>query len=205
VKGKKIFPICPICRFTMYSRRPLKKADVITLSSSVVAICTTRFNTPKLCILPTQCTCVFRMVLTIKSDCFPKRHWPARLCSGDVICFLWGTNWIFICYLEKESVFKGLTTYVALSTLKMEVTCFTKRWCLSTKLDDVTFQKTVILTLTAVREPHVTSMNPVPRVIEFGQGCSRFFRKHWLSDLRGRVAAMILFKTRIRHVKIYNL
>jgi hypothetical protein len=28
----------------------------------------------KLCILPTQCICVFRMVLTINSDCFPKQH-----------------------------------------------------------------------------------------------------------------------------------
>jgi hypothetical protein len=27
-----------------------------------------------LCILPTQCVCVFRMVLTINSDCFPKQH-----------------------------------------------------------------------------------------------------------------------------------
>jgi hypothetical protein len=30
--------------------------------------------TLKLCMLPTECTCVFRMVLTINSDCFPKRH-----------------------------------------------------------------------------------------------------------------------------------
>jgi hypothetical protein len=28
----------------------------------------------KFCILPTQCICVFRMVLTINSDCFPKQH-----------------------------------------------------------------------------------------------------------------------------------
>jgi hypothetical protein len=34
----------------------------------------TSFNTTKLCILPTQCICVFRMVLTINSDCFPKQH-----------------------------------------------------------------------------------------------------------------------------------
>jgi hypothetical protein len=32
------------------------------------------FNTPKSCILPTHCICVFRMVLTINSDCFPKQH-----------------------------------------------------------------------------------------------------------------------------------
>jgi hypothetical protein len=26
------------------------------------------------CILLTECICVFRMVLTINSDCFPKQH-----------------------------------------------------------------------------------------------------------------------------------
>jgi hypothetical protein len=45
-----------------------------TPKSPVVTICTTRFNTLKLCILPTQCICVFHMVLTINSDCFPKQH-----------------------------------------------------------------------------------------------------------------------------------
>jgi hypothetical protein len=38
------------------------------------SICSTCCNTLKLCILPTQCVCVFRMVLTINSDCFPKQH-----------------------------------------------------------------------------------------------------------------------------------
>jgi hypothetical protein len=28
----------------------------------------------KLCILPSECICVFRMVLTINSDCFTKQH-----------------------------------------------------------------------------------------------------------------------------------
>jgi hypothetical protein len=40
----------------------------------VVTICTTCYNTLKLCILPTQCICVFRVVLTINTDCFPKQH-----------------------------------------------------------------------------------------------------------------------------------
>jgi hypothetical protein len=43
-------------------------------------------NTVKLCILPTQCICVFHMVLTVHSDCFPKQHLPVELkryqCSG---------------------------------------------------------------------------------------------------------------------------
>jgi hypothetical protein len=46
----------------------------LNASSPVVTICTTCFNTLKLCILPTQCVCVFRMILTISSDCFPKQH-----------------------------------------------------------------------------------------------------------------------------------
>jgi hypothetical protein len=36
--------------------------------------CTTHFNVLKLCILLTQCICVFRMVLTINSDGSPKQY-----------------------------------------------------------------------------------------------------------------------------------
>jgi hypothetical protein len=46
-------------------------------------------------ILPTKCICVFRMVLTINSESFPKHHYPVWLCSGDIICFLWGANYAF--------------------------------------------------------------------------------------------------------------
>jgi hypothetical protein len=44
----------------------------LTLQSPVVAICTTRFNMLKPYILPTQCICVFRTVLTINIGCFPE-------------------------------------------------------------------------------------------------------------------------------------
>jgi hypothetical protein len=44
-----------------------------TLYSIVVTICATFYNIQKLCILPTQCIYVFRMVLTVNSDCFPKQ------------------------------------------------------------------------------------------------------------------------------------
>jgi hypothetical protein len=46
----------------------------LTLYSSVFTMCTICFNVLKLCILPTQCICVLRMVLTINSDYFPKQH-----------------------------------------------------------------------------------------------------------------------------------
>jgi hypothetical protein len=35
------------------------------------SVSTTCFNTPKLCILPTECVCVFYMILTVNSDFFP--------------------------------------------------------------------------------------------------------------------------------------
>jgi hypothetical protein len=35
---------------------------------------TTRFNILKLCILPTQCICVFHVVLTMNIGCFPKQQ-----------------------------------------------------------------------------------------------------------------------------------
>jgi hypothetical protein len=67
----------------------------------VVTICTTCFNMLKLYIPPTQCICVFHMVLTINSDCFPKHHELVGIWNGDVTCFLCGTNCSFIYYLEK--------------------------------------------------------------------------------------------------------
>jgi hypothetical protein len=36
--------------------------------------------------LPTQCICVFRMVLTINSVCFPKQYSPVGICIGAVMC-----------------------------------------------------------------------------------------------------------------------
>jgi hypothetical protein len=58
-------------------------------------LCTTCFSTLKFCILPTQCICVFRIVLTINSI--------NRLYFIAVMwCFLWGTNRIFIVYCMEE-------------------------------------------------------------------------------------------------------
>jgi hypothetical protein len=45
-------------------------------------------NKLKLYILRTQCICVYRMVLTTNSDCFPKQHYPVGLCTGEVMCLL---------------------------------------------------------------------------------------------------------------------
>jgi hypothetical protein len=35
--------------------------------------------------VPTQYICVFRVVLTVNSDCFPKQHYPVGICNGDVM------------------------------------------------------------------------------------------------------------------------
>jgi hypothetical protein len=40
----------------------------------MIIIYTTRFNILKLCIVLTQCICVFHVILTVNSDCFPKQH-----------------------------------------------------------------------------------------------------------------------------------
>jgi hypothetical protein len=42
-------------------------------------------NEKKICILPTECICVFRKVLTTNRGCFLK---PIGLCRGGVMCFL---------------------------------------------------------------------------------------------------------------------
>jgi hypothetical protein len=45
---------------------------------------------------PTKCICVSHICLTINSDCFRKQPWLVGLCSGDIMDFLWGKNWIII-------------------------------------------------------------------------------------------------------------
>jgi hypothetical protein len=70
------------------------------------------------------------------------------------------------------------------STLKMEVTCFPKGWYLCAKLHDVTFQKTLILILTAVGYLHVSSINPMnlARPDSAGRTIHVSFCKHRLKD-----------------------
>jgi hypothetical protein len=46
----------------------------LTLKTPVVTICTTRFNIPKLNVLPTQYIYVFCIDLRTKSDYFPLQH-----------------------------------------------------------------------------------------------------------------------------------
>jgi hypothetical protein len=47
---------------------------LLSLYSPVVNVYTACFNILKLFILGTYCVHVFRMVLTVNSDCFPKQH-----------------------------------------------------------------------------------------------------------------------------------
>jgi hypothetical protein len=40
-----------------------------------------------------ECICVFRIMIVIANiDCVSKQHYPDGACSGDIMCFLWGTN-----------------------------------------------------------------------------------------------------------------
>jgi hypothetical protein len=72
----------------------------------VVTICTTRLNTPKLCILPTQCICVFRMVLTVNCDYFCMQSWPTGLPSGDES----ETSDDFLCVYRHALCISGVTS-----------------------------------------------------------------------------------------------
>jgi hypothetical protein len=62
-----------LSRFAGVKRKSLRNI-ILSLSNLLVTINTACFNTLKLCNLPTECICVFRMVLTINIDCFPKQH-----------------------------------------------------------------------------------------------------------------------------------
>jgi hypothetical protein len=56
----------------IYERSPIQHLN--GLKDFMNPLIPTRFNILKFCILPTECICVFRTVLTINSDCFPKQH-----------------------------------------------------------------------------------------------------------------------------------
>jgi hypothetical protein len=76
----------------------------------VIATC---FKVQQFCILPTMYY-GFRMILNINSDYFPK---PTDLYNGDVLCFLWGTDWILKYYFKKLPLPEGralcLGTFIA--------------------------------------------------------------------------------------------
>jgi hypothetical protein len=60
-----------ICKRRMYIIKLTLCLLRLTISRPVVTVCTTSFNVLKLCcILHKECMYVFRMILTINSDCF---------------------------------------------------------------------------------------------------------------------------------------
>jgi hypothetical protein len=59
---------------TLYAVTENVFISYLTLKSPVVTMHTTCYNILKLCILARECIYVFRMVLTINSDCFSKQH-----------------------------------------------------------------------------------------------------------------------------------
>jgi hypothetical protein len=42
----------------------------------------------------------------INNNYFLKQHYPTDICNGVALCFRWGRNWIFKCYLHKLSAAK---------------------------------------------------------------------------------------------------
>jgi hypothetical protein len=56
----------------------------------------TRFNSQKICVLPTQSIYVFCMNLRTNRDYFPIKHWLTSFCNRDGVCLLRGTSWNFV-------------------------------------------------------------------------------------------------------------
>ena len=56
------------CLFVSWSSHKFFQKRRLTISSPVVYICTTRFNTKKFHVVPTQCICVFCVDLRANSD-----------------------------------------------------------------------------------------------------------------------------------------
>jgi hypothetical protein len=96
-----------------------------TLQSIVVIICTMCSNVQQHS-AHANCVYVFRMVLTVNND-------PAGLCSGDVMCSLWGTNWICIYYLDEFSDLKWQLNYTVrifsqANKTRGSYSCWTQYW-----------------------------------------------------------------------------
>jgi hypothetical protein len=45
--------------------------------------------------------CGVNMILDANNDYFLKQHRPVDLCNGEVLCFLYGTDWILKYYLDQ--------------------------------------------------------------------------------------------------------
>jgi hypothetical protein len=75
------------------SHQQRQRRGHVKLSASLYA-------TLKLFILAAEYICVFRTILTINTNCFTRQQQTVDLCIRNVICFLWGANWMFLHYLE---------------------------------------------------------------------------------------------------------
>jgi hypothetical protein len=71
-------------------------------SEVTILVFTGYFNVLKLSTVPPRVCCVFLMDLRINSAFFSKRHRQFTVSSGDLICFLRGTNGSFMNYLEES-------------------------------------------------------------------------------------------------------
>lgn len=73
---------------------------------TVVTICTTWFTIPRLRIFPTHFICLSLGILKQRMDFLLKIQWLAAVL--EIECLLWGTNWVFIYYLEEIRVSKTI-------------------------------------------------------------------------------------------------
>ena len=73
---------------------------------TVVTICTTWFNIPRLRIFPTQFICMSFGILKQRMDFFLKIQRLALVLEME--CLLWGTNWVLIYYVEEIRVPKTI-------------------------------------------------------------------------------------------------
>lgn len=53
------------------------------LLKTVVTVCTIYYNIQNICILPTECVHMFKMILTINSNYFLKQGYVCGLCNWD--------------------------------------------------------------------------------------------------------------------------
>ena len=103
-----------------FDRKPRKRYSVSCFKtlSSVVTICTTRFNIQKCHVLPTQCIYVFCVDLRTNSDYFPIQHYLVGFITETecVYCAV-RTGSLYIIQANFSVEMASLPVYVTLSVV----------------------------------------------------------------------------------------
>jgi hypothetical protein len=96
---------CQLCIYSAYTDRPARSHNGCHRPHKEISRCTQTSNTPcprTSCKVHWRCRWNFRNRMTLGRPPLWSSGQSSWLQNGDILCFLWGTNWIYICYVEES-------------------------------------------------------------------------------------------------------